>query len=59
MGFYTARAALELGEIEEARNDRTDAQRHLLTAIRLWERGDSAVASLRQRARRAAGEKER
>ena len=59
MGFYTARAALELGEIEDARNNHADAQRHLLTAIRLWERGDSVVAPLRDRARRAAGERGR
>ena len=53
MGFYTARAALELGEIEESRGERADAQRHVLTAMRLWERGDTSVAALRDRARRA------
>ena len=54
MGFYTARASLELAEIEEARGDRADALRHILTAMRLWEHGDSAVSSLRDRARRVA-----
>ena len=53
MGFYTVRAALELGEIEEARGERADAQRHMLTALRMWERGDTSVAPLRDRARRA------
>jgi tetratricopeptide (TPR) repeat protein len=62
MGFYTARAALELAEIEEANGDRDAAQRHFLTALRLWDRGDTSVASLRARARRGAlkyGELER
>jgi hypothetical protein len=52
MGYYTARAALELAELEEARGDRADALRHVLIPVRLWERGDASVASLRERARR-------
>ena len=54
MGFYTVRAALELGELEAARGDRAAAQRHLLIATRMWERGDSSIAALRDRARRAS-----
>jgi hypothetical protein len=54
MGFYTARAALELGDIAEARGDRAAALRYYLTASRLWERGDRGVAAYHQRARRGA-----
>jgi hypothetical protein len=54
MGFYTARAALELAEIEEANGEKDAAQRHFLTALRLWDRGDTSVAALRARARRGA-----
>ena len=54
LGFYTARASLELGELSEARNDRVLAERSFLTALRLWERGDSVVAPFRERARRGA-----
>jgi hypothetical protein len=54
MGFYSARAALELAEIEESNGDRDAAQRHFLTAWRMWDRGDTSVASLRARARRGA-----
>lgn len=41
--FYTARASLELGRIEEAAGEIDDALRHYLAAARLWERGDPAV----------------
>ena len=51
-GFYTARAALELGEIADARGDRAYAERQFLIALKLWERGDSSVASFRDRVRR-------
>ncbi len=51
-GFYTARSALELGDLADARGDRVYAEREFLTAIRLWERGDSIVAAFRERARR-------
>ena len=51
MGFYTARASLELGELLEGR-DRSAATRHFLTAFRLWEHGDSLVATYLDRARR-------
>jgi hypothetical protein len=62
MGFYTPRAALELAEIEEANGDKDNAQRHFLLALRLWDRGDTAVVQLRARARRGVlkyGELER
>jgi hypothetical protein len=52
LGFYTARAALEFGELCEARGDRVLAERSFLTSLRLWERGDSIVAPFRERARR-------
>jgi hypothetical protein len=55
MGFYTARGALELGELEEALGDRTAAQRHLLTAQTLWEHGDQTISGLRDRTRRTLG----
>ena len=45
-GFYTARAALEAGELADARGDRAFAEHEFLTALRLWERGDSVVAQL-------------
>jgi hypothetical protein len=51
LGFYTARAALELGDLS-AQRDRALAERQYLTALRLWERGDSSVAAYRDRARR-------
>jgi serine/threonine protein kinase len=52
MGFYTARAALELADIEAAAGRTSDAERHFLLASRLWERADTNVAALRERARR-------
>jgi len=52
MGFYSARASLELAELLEARGDREQAARHFLTAMRVWERADRALAALRERARR-------
>jgi tRNA A-37 threonylcarbamoyl transferase component Bud32 len=51
MGFYTARASLELAELLEPR-DRVSAARHYLTAFRLWEHGDPAVATYLDRAKR-------
>jgi tetratricopeptide (TPR) repeat protein len=51
MGFYTARAALELADLEATAN-RADAERHYLLASRLWERSDPSVAPLKERARR-------
>jgi hypothetical protein len=59
LGFYTARAALELGEIAADHGDRRTAERELLRALRLWERGDSVVAPLRERARARLGGRER
>ena len=52
MGFYTARAALELADLEAAKGNRADAERHYLLASRLWERAEPNVAPLRDRARR-------
>jgi len=52
MGFYSARASLELAELLEARGDREQAARHFLTAMRVWERADRALSALRERARR-------
>lgn len=43
IGFYTARASLELGIIEEERGNTARAARHYLTAARLWERGEPEV----------------
>ena len=51
MGFYTARASLELGELLEGR-DRAAATRHFVTAFRLWEHGDPAVTTYFDRAKR-------
>jgi len=52
MGFYTARAALELADLEAAAGNRRDAERHYLLASRLWERSEPNVSQLRERARR-------
>jgi hypothetical protein len=52
LGFYTARAALELAEVSEELNDRATAQRYFLVASRMWERGDTSIGALRDRARR-------
>ncbi len=60
MGFYSARASLELGEIAEAAGDRAAAARHYGMAASLWRRGGSEVATWRDRAvqglRRATSE---
>jgi serine/threonine-protein kinase len=60
MGFLTARASLELGEIAEAKGDRRAAARHFAMALALWRRGGPEVALWRERAesglRRAVGE---
>ena len=61
MGFYTARASLELGEVAEQRGDRAGAARHYAMALALWGRGGPEVAAWRERAagglRRAVGER--
>jgi tetratricopeptide (TPR) repeat protein len=60
MGFLTARASLELGEIAESRGDLKAAARHYSMALALWRRGGAEVASWRDRAssglRRVVGE---
>jgi tetratricopeptide (TPR) repeat protein len=43
--YYTARAGLELGQLEEARGNRAEALRYYLMANRLWERGDPEVVA--------------
>ncbi|MGD2216818.1 MAG: hypothetical protein PVJ64_08675 [Gemmatimonadales bacterium] len=43
IGFYTARASLEVGLIEEARRNYDEAVRFYLMAARLWERGEPEV----------------
>lgn len=61
MGFYTARASLELAEVAEQRGDRARAARHYAMALALWVRGGPEVATWRDRAagglRRAVGER--
>jgi tetratricopeptide (TPR) repeat protein len=44
MGFLSARAALELGDLEAARGDATSAAHHYSFALRLWERGGPEAA---------------
>ena len=60
-GFYTARAGLELGQIQEARGNRDEAVRYYLQAMRLWEHGEPQVvgtwlARAREGLRRLGGE---
>jgi tetratricopeptide (TPR) repeat protein len=43
MGFFTARAALELAEIREAQGQREAAIRHYQTAEQLWQSGEPDV----------------
>jgi tetratricopeptide (TPR) repeat protein len=43
MGFYTARAALELGELREREGRREEAIRYYQTAEQLWSLGEPAV----------------
>jgi hypothetical protein len=60
MGFYTARASLELGEIAEGQGDRQAAARYYGMALGLWRRGGPEVGVWRDRAatglRRVLGE---
>jgi tetratricopeptide (TPR) repeat protein len=44
LGPVTARAAYELGRLEAAAGNATEAARHYQTAIKLWERGGEEVA---------------
>jgi tetratricopeptide (TPR) repeat protein len=43
MGFFTARAALELAEIREEQGRRDEAIRHYQTAEQLWQLGEPSV----------------
>jgi hypothetical protein len=52
MGSLTARAALELGDLQAQRGDSRRAERSYQLALRLWERSEADVAPLRARARR-------
>ena len=49
-GFYTARAALELGDLEAKRGDSQAAARHYSMALRLWERGGREAETWRAQA---------
>ncbi|MGH7637333.1 MAG: hypothetical protein ACREOK_06740, partial [Gemmatimonadaceae bacterium] len=51
MGFYTARAALELAELKERAGELREAERHYLLAAALWANADPEFAALRRRAR--------
>jgi len=51
MGFLTARASYELGQIAERRNEYGEAARHYTRALDLWDRGGDEVAEWRARAR--------
>jgi tetratricopeptide (TPR) repeat protein len=49
MGFLTARAAFELGELEQERGDRAMAVFHYTRALQIWEQaGPGAEAWLTQ-----------
>ncbi|MGE3525437.1 MAG: protein kinase [Gemmatimonadales bacterium] len=50
MGFYTARASLELGELAEGRGDRAAAARHYSLAAAMWRDGGREIAVWRDRA---------
>jgi tetratricopeptide (TPR) repeat protein len=63
MGFSTARASIELGQLAENRGDFEAAARHYGRALTLWERGDSEIQPWRTQAReglqRVVGERGR
>lgn len=50
MGFYSARAALELAELKERAGETREAERHYLLASALWANTDPEFAALRRRA---------
>ena len=51
MGFYSARAALELAELKERQGETREAERHFLLASFLWAHTDPEFAAFRTRAR--------
>ncbi len=51
MGFRTARASFELGQLAETRGDFEAAARHYSRALTLWERGDPEIQPWRVQAR--------
>lgn len=61
LGFYSARASHELGDLAEERGDFAEAARHYAMALRLWDRGGPEIAGWRSQAReglsRAAAER--
>jgi tetratricopeptide (TPR) repeat protein len=63
MGFRTARASFELGQLAENRMDFEAAARHYGRALSLWERGDPEIREWRTQAReglqRVVGERGR
>jgi tetratricopeptide (TPR) repeat protein len=46
IGFYTARAAFEVGEIARSRGDRVEAARYYRIAEQLWELGEPDVVGV-------------
>jgi hypothetical protein len=50
MGFLTARASFELGELAFADGRMEEARAHYSTALRYWDRDGAATASFRRRA---------
>ncbi len=50
MGFLTARASYELGELAENRGDLAEAARHYRRAFRYWQHGGPEIAPWRERA---------
>jgi tetratricopeptide (TPR) repeat protein len=50
MGFLTARASFELGELAFAAGRMEEARAHYSTALRYWDRDGAATASFRRRA---------
>ena len=51
MGFLTARAAFELGQLAEDRRAWQEAGEHYALALRYWSRSDETLADWRDRAR--------
>ncbi|HEY0674301.1 MAG TPA: hypothetical protein VGD27_18650 [Longimicrobiales bacterium] len=52
LGFYTTRAAFELGELAAQRSDTAAARRYYSAALRHWSRGGAEIAPWRQQAER-------
>ncbi|HET9441544.1 MAG TPA: hypothetical protein VFO52_15315 [Longimicrobiales bacterium] len=52
LGFYTARASFELGELAVQRGDTAAARRYYSAALRHWSRGGVEITAWRQQAER-------